>query len=201
MLSQYVFGPALFFLSLFIVLIILLQRGRGGGLTGALGGAGGASAFGVKAGDVFTRITAISVLLWIVLCAITCFWYLPTKLDIESVPGSISSALDNIGTGGGIGAGSGTGQIDSEPVVPLPAVSTPVSESNSAATPSSVPPSSVPPREALPPANNPSADSPVESAEKSASPLEKAPDKAATPLPPGSAEPAVNPNAPAVEKP
>ena len=43
MLSQYVFGPALFLLSLFIVLIILLQRGRGGGLTGALGGAGGAS--------------------------------------------------------------------------------------------------------------------------------------------------------------
>jgi preprotein translocase subunit SecG len=86
-------------LSLFIILIILLQRGRGGGLTGALGGAGGASAFGVKAGDIFTRITAISVLVWIVLCAVTCFWYLPPKLDIESDPGSISSAGSSTGMG------------------------------------------------------------------------------------------------------
>ena len=93
MLSQYVFGPALFLISLFIVLIILLQRGRGGGLTGALGGAGGASAFGVKAGDIFTRITAVSVLLWIVLCALTCFWYLPVPLDIEADPGSMSSGI------------------------------------------------------------------------------------------------------------
>ena len=90
MLSQYVFGPALFLISLFIVLIILLQRGRGGGLTGALGGAGGASAFGVKAGDIFTRITAISVLLWIVLCALTCFWYLPDALNIASDPASLN---------------------------------------------------------------------------------------------------------------
>ncbi len=90
MLSQYVFGPALFLISLFIVLIILLQRGRGGGLTGALGGAGGASAFGVKAGDIFTRITAVSVLLWIVLCALTCFWYLPDALNIASDPASLN---------------------------------------------------------------------------------------------------------------
>ena len=91
MLSQYVFGPALFLISLFIVLIILLQRGRGGGLTGALGGAGGASAFGVKAGDIFTRITAVSVLLWIVLCALTCFWYLPGALNIASDPASLNA--------------------------------------------------------------------------------------------------------------
>src|SRR5262245_9807206 len=43
--------------SLFLILMILLQRGKGGGLAGALGGAGGSSAFGTKAGDVFTRIT------------------------------------------------------------------------------------------------------------------------------------------------
>lgn len=92
MLSQYIFGPALFSISLFIVLIILLQRGRGGGLTGALGGAGGASAFGVKAGDIFTRITAVSVLLWIVLCALMCYWYLPAKLNIQSDPGSMSAS-------------------------------------------------------------------------------------------------------------
>lgn len=104
MLSQYVFGPALFLLSLFIVLLILLQRGRGGGLTGALGGAGGASAFGVKAGDIFTRITAVSVLLWIVLCALTTFWYLPNSLDIASDPASLSLKKSGAGGMGGIGS-------------------------------------------------------------------------------------------------
>jgi preprotein translocase subunit SecG len=83
-LSQYIFGSLLFFLSLFIIGIILLQRGKGGGLTGALGGMGGQSAFGVKAGDLFTRITAIAVLLWIFFCALACRWYRPEKLDIEA---------------------------------------------------------------------------------------------------------------------
>ncbi|MEX0793223.1 MAG: preprotein translocase subunit SecG, partial [Pirellulaceae bacterium] len=41
---------------------------RGGGLTGALGGAGGQSAFGAKAGDVFTRITVVVASFWILLC-------------------------------------------------------------------------------------------------------------------------------------
>lgn len=111
MLSQYVFGPALFLLSLFIVLIILLQRGRGGGLTGALGGAGGASAFGVKAGDIFTRITAVSVLLWIVLCALTTFWYLPDSLDIASDPAALSLKKSNAG---GMGAKDSSEPIPSE---------------------------------------------------------------------------------------
>ena len=43
--------------SVFLVCIILIQRGKGGGLAGAFGGVGGSSAFGTKAGDIFTRIT------------------------------------------------------------------------------------------------------------------------------------------------
>ena len=53
--------------SLFLICLILIQRGKGGGLAGAFGGAGGSSAFGTKAGDVFTRITMITALIWIVL--------------------------------------------------------------------------------------------------------------------------------------
>ena len=101
-LSQYIFGPFLFLLSVFIIAIILLQRGKGGGLTGALGGLGGQSAFGVKAGDIFTRITAVAVLIWIFTCALACRWYLPDALDIEADAGSSSS----MGTGGnGFGEG------------------------------------------------------------------------------------------------
>jgi preprotein translocase subunit SecG len=64
-------GFALFGISLFLILLILVQRGRGGGLTGALGGPGGQSAFGTKAGDLFTRITSFVALGWIALCAFT----------------------------------------------------------------------------------------------------------------------------------
>ncbi|HEX5447287.1 MAG TPA: preprotein translocase subunit SecG [Pirellulales bacterium] len=55
-------------IAFLLVVLILLQRGRGGGLTGALGGMGGQSAFGSKAGDVFTRITSGLAIIWIVLC-------------------------------------------------------------------------------------------------------------------------------------
>ena len=61
----------LFLLSLFLILLVLVQRGKGGGLTGALGGMGGQSAFGTKAGDAFTRITIFTTVIWIMLCMVT----------------------------------------------------------------------------------------------------------------------------------
>ena len=57
----------LFFVSLFMMFIVLLQRGRGGGLAGALGGMGGQSVLGTKAGDVFTKITVVVAVLWVLL--------------------------------------------------------------------------------------------------------------------------------------
>ena len=65
MLSQYFFGITIFLSSVFLILLVLVQRGRGGGLTGALGGPGGQSAFGTKAGDLFTRITVGVATAWI----------------------------------------------------------------------------------------------------------------------------------------
>ena len=62
------FGILLFASSLFLILLVLVQRGRGGGLTGALGGMGGQSAFGTKAGDLFTRITMVTAAVWLLLC-------------------------------------------------------------------------------------------------------------------------------------
>jgi preprotein translocase subunit SecG len=53
--------------GLFLVLVILIQRGKGGGLAGAFGGAGGSSAFGSRAGDTFTRITITIAAIWILL--------------------------------------------------------------------------------------------------------------------------------------
>ena len=64
---HYMFMIPLMLLSIFLTLVILVQRGRGGGLTGALGGMGGQSAFGTKAGDLFTRITIIVAAIWVLL--------------------------------------------------------------------------------------------------------------------------------------
>lgn len=55
--------------GLFLIGLILLQRGRGGGLVGALGGRGGDSAFGPRAGDVFTKITIAVFFVWVFLSA------------------------------------------------------------------------------------------------------------------------------------
>ena len=51
-------------LGLLLMLIVLIQRGKGGGLAGAFGGVGGSSPFGSRAGDAFTKITLYMALVW-----------------------------------------------------------------------------------------------------------------------------------------
>jgi preprotein translocase subunit SecG len=53
--------------GLLLILLVLIQRGKGGGLIGALGGSGGSSPFGSRAGDQFTRITIYIALVWLFL--------------------------------------------------------------------------------------------------------------------------------------
>jgi preprotein translocase subunit SecG len=68
---HYLYSFPLILISIFLMLVILVQRGRGGGLTGALGGMGGQSAFGTKAGDLFTRITIVVAAIWVLLSMVT----------------------------------------------------------------------------------------------------------------------------------
>jgi len=42
-----------------LILVILIQRGEGGGLGGAFGGAGAGEAFGAKADTSFKKVTAV----------------------------------------------------------------------------------------------------------------------------------------------
>jgi preprotein translocase subunit SecG len=53
--------------GLLLIGLVLIQRGKGGGLAGAFGGVGGSSPFGSKAGDAFTRITIYVAAFWILL--------------------------------------------------------------------------------------------------------------------------------------
>lgn len=63
----------LMIVGILLIFIVLLQRGRGGGLAGALGGAGGQSALGTKAGDVFTKITIVLAAIWILLACLSIY--------------------------------------------------------------------------------------------------------------------------------
>ena len=57
--------------GIILIGLILIQKGKGGGLSGAFGGAGGSSAFGSRAGDTFTRITIWCAAIWLLLIMIT----------------------------------------------------------------------------------------------------------------------------------
>ncbi|MCH2596774.1 MAG: preprotein translocase subunit SecG [Pirellulales bacterium] len=93
------FGQTLFKLLLggaatFLILLVLVQRGRGGGLAGALGGMGGSSAFGAKAGDVFTKITIGAATFWILICiAGTTLSSTGDRLIVVQVKGPATSCI------------------------------------------------------------------------------------------------------------
>ena len=53
-----------------LMLIVLIQRGKGGGLAGAFGGAGGSSPFGSRAADQFVRITLWLAGVWVLVIMI-----------------------------------------------------------------------------------------------------------------------------------
>lgn len=104
---SFVFPLLLFLVALFMILLVLVQRGRGGGLAGALGGPGGSSAFGAKAGDVFTKITIYTAVVWIVLCVNATYWANSRGDAFGDGPGAFAGqnqAEASIDLGGGAGA-------------------------------------------------------------------------------------------------
>ena len=88
----------LFVSSVFLMLLILVQRGKGGGLTGALGGMGGQSAFGSKAGDAFTKITVITAMIWITLCMVTIAGFNPPPRSRQAAnnDATLSATIDPV---------------------------------------------------------------------------------------------------------
>ncbi len=57
-------------LGLSLLLLVLIQRGKGGGLAGAFGGAGGSSPFGSRAADQFVRVTLWLAGVWVLVIMI-----------------------------------------------------------------------------------------------------------------------------------
>lgn len=129
---NFLFAVLLSTISLFLILLVLVQRGRGGGLTGALGGMGGQSAFGTKAGDTFTRVTIVSATVWI-LAAILAVKLLGGKggplgdADAAPPPMPPSAATVPAGT-------SGLGTLDNLPTATPPVNTSPAPAGGSAET-------------------------------------------------------------------
>lgn len=68
---SYILNGIIVVVSLLMILfIVAIQRGKGGGLAGALGGAGGSSAFGSRAADAFVKYTLILAGIWVLLIMI-----------------------------------------------------------------------------------------------------------------------------------
>lgn len=85
---SYLLGISLVLSSLFLILLVLIQQGRGGGLAGAFGGMGGQSAFGTKAGDLFTKITIGAAAVWILLCVATVKWATQEESVFQGIGGN-----------------------------------------------------------------------------------------------------------------
>jgi preprotein translocase subunit SecG len=172
-LHQYFFGITTFLISLFLILLILVQRGRGGGLSGALGGPGGQSAFGTKAGDLFTRITIVTAAIWIFWCALAVWWMqIPDVVDLNSGGGAAIPVGGAVGDGIGGTNGAAGGLIPPGDLPGLQGTTNPGTAPSDAPTPSpstgSVNP--VPPAESVPATNNGAAgDTPAASTPPAAS--------------------------------
>jgi preprotein translocase subunit SecG len=74
---SWVLNLVVLLVGIFLILLVLIQRGKGGGLAGAFGGVGGSSPFGSRAGDTFTRITIF----------VATFWILLTMIQVKVVQG------------------------------------------------------------------------------------------------------------------
>jgi len=88
-------GVSFIIICLLLVFVVLIQKGRGGGLSGAFGGAGGHSAFGAKTGDVFTWITVVLAGLFILISTGLNFVFLPQKSALPTTPASVESVEPN----------------------------------------------------------------------------------------------------------
>ena len=102
-------------ISALLILVVLLQRGRGGGLAGAFGGLGGQSAFGTKAGDVFTKITIGLVTAWVLLAGISGVLARKDSAKFNG-PADVTTGDDSKDTGSSISATGDSPREDEDTV-------------------------------------------------------------------------------------
>jgi preprotein translocase subunit SecG len=70
--------------SVVLILVVLIQKGKGGGLSGAFAGGMASGILGSKTGDVLTWITISVASLFIIVALVLDRWWRPTASGPES---------------------------------------------------------------------------------------------------------------------
>jgi len=117
-------------IALLLVMIVLIQKAKGGGLSSAFGGMGASSLLGTKTGDVLTWVTISLAAVFLALGAVLVKFYRPSEpTDLRNPPATapataIPGASDATTTPA-TGAGAPVGAVDGA-AAPQPAATTPV---------------------------------------------------------------------------
>jgi preprotein translocase subunit SecG len=113
-IMKYLAAPLFVLCCLALVLIILIQKGRGGGLSAAFGGAGAGGVLGSKTGDFLTWVTIVLVGVFLGLAILLAKYYKPPPPGV-STPTFSSSQNDPTPPSPGETAGDagGSGEANS----------------------------------------------------------------------------------------
>lgn len=106
---HYILAVLFVLLALLLIGVILLQRGRGVGLAGAFGGAGGHTAFGSKTGDVLTWATVFLASLFLFYGGCLNHFFVGKRAEPTRIE-QLNSAADAAATEGAAQPAEGTDQ-------------------------------------------------------------------------------------------
>ena len=67
-----------------LILVILIQKGKGGGLSAAFGGGMASGILGSKTGDFLTWVTIVIVALFLTLAVVLAKWHKPSISDYDA---------------------------------------------------------------------------------------------------------------------
>jgi protein translocase SecG subunit len=119
------------FLGLLLIGLVLLQKNRGSGLSGAFGGVGGYSPFGTKTGDFLTWVTVGVTAAFLLMCVVGVYVFVPDY----SVEGAAAANAQTPPPG----TPTAPIPVSSQPGKPQPIKVTPVTKSQAPGQPAAAP--------------------------------------------------------------
>lgn len=116
-------------IALFLIMIVLIQKAKGGGLSSAFGGMGASSLLGTKTGDVLTWVTISLAAIFLALGAFLVKFYRPSEPTDLRNPPAVAPATTTPGTGDATttpATGAAPAGATDGATAPQPAAATPV---------------------------------------------------------------------------
>jgi len=119
--------------SIVLILVILIQKGRGGGLSGAFGGGMASGLLGTKTGDFLTWVTIVGVAVFLILAVLLARFYKPAIGEYGAQPPAPTQQPAPEGAAPAPQGESGASQAESPaPPAESAAPTTPGADANSA---------------------------------------------------------------------